>query len=213
VKQSLTSTALILFLAATANGDVIFNSFGPGHTYDQTNAFTISGPASSTGQTFESAARFTALTSGPISQVDLGLTLRDGGAVNVFLYGDASGSPDNLSQILLGSVTPTVAFGTTNNAIVSLVPTGTVMVTQSVPYWLVLKPANDTVRETWNRSLGVVGIQDVSLDDMNWIQANTTIAAFEITSVPESSTATIAFLALFFLVGRQLLKLGVRAKS
>jgi len=48
------------------------------------------------------------LASGNLALVDLGLTFDAGhqGPVNVYLYGDAGGSPDNANQTLLGSGTP-----------------------------------------------------------------------------------------------------------
>lgn len=196
------AAAGILLLVASADAQIIFDTFGAGDTYNPSAAFTVSGPASSTGRTFESAAQFVAGASGAIQQIDLGLTLSDPGPVNVFLYGDAAGAPDNLTQILLGSVTPTQAFGSTNNSIVSIIPAGEVDVIEGTTYWLVLKPGDDTVRDAWNRSLASSGVQDVSLDDTSWIQANTTLAAFEITAVPEPGTYLFAFLTLGVLVGR-----------
>jgi hypothetical protein len=205
VKRSIGFAAAgILLLAASADAQIIFDTFGPGDTYNQSAGFAVAGPASSANNTFESAAQFVAAVSGAIQQIDFGLTMSGGGPVNVFLYGDAAGAPDNLTQILLGSVTPTEAFGSTNHSIVSLIPAGEVDVIQGTTYWLVLKPGNDTVRDTWNRSLGSSGVQDVSLDDMSWIQANTTLAAFEITAVPEPGTYMVAFLTLGVLVGRHL---------
>ena len=105
-------------VAATAGADVtVFNTFGPGDTYNPGLAYQIGGGANNE----EIAAQFTAGASGNLANVALGLTYRLGTdpafrAVNVFLYGDASGSPDNANQTLLGSTTPIALFdGVTNN--------------------------------------------------------------------------------------------------
>jgi hypothetical protein len=75
--------------------------------------------------------QFTALASGNLARLDLGLTYDAGhqGPVNAYLYGNAGGSPDNANQIFLGSGTPTALFGTTNNSIVSFAPGGVIPVT------------------------------------------------------------------------------------
>jgi hypothetical protein len=49
----------------------------------------------------EQAAQFTAMTSGMLATVHLGLTRvqnTTGGPVTIFLYGDANGMPDNANQ-------------------------------------------------------------------------------------------------------------------
>lgn len=178
----------------------VFNTLGPGNTYQQNAGYTVAGPASSIGNTFEPAAQFTALAGGDLSEIDLGLTTRDGGSVDVYLYGDAGGSPDNLSQILLGTVTPTQAFGTTNNTITPLFLLNGPSVTAGTAYWLVLKPASDLTRDVWNQSLGFAGMQDISTDDSTWLQANSTLAAFEITSVPEVSPIAMMVLTAITVV-------------
>ena len=132
-------------VAATAGADVtVFNTFGPGDTYNPGLAYQIGGGANNG----EIAAQFTAGASGNLANVALGLTYRldtDPAfrAVNVFLYGDASGSPDNANQTLLGSSTPIALFdGVTNNSVVSFSVAGTVPVAMGSLYYVVLKPTS-----------------------------------------------------------------------
>ena len=132
-------------VAGTAGADVtVFDTFGPGDTYNPMLGFQIGGGANNE----EIAAQFTAGASGNLANVALGLTYRldtDPAfrAVNVFLYGDASGSPDNANQTLLGSSTPIALFdGVTNNSVVSFSVAGTVPVTMGSLYYLVLKPTS-----------------------------------------------------------------------
>jgi len=98
-------TSVVLVAAARAD-TTVFDTFGPGDTYNAGLASHIGGRANNE----EIAAQFTAGASGNLANVALGLTYRLGTdpafrAVNVFLYGDASGSPDNANQTLLGSTT------------------------------------------------------------------------------------------------------------
>ena len=190
---------LAVTFVAVSQGAVVVDTLGPGNTYAQSSGFAVSGPSSSLGNTFESASEFVAAAGGTLTQIDLGLTLVDGGSVNVYLYGDAGGSPDNLSQILLGNVTPTQVFGTTNNSIVSFVPAGNVSVNLGTTYWLVLKPGTDSTRDDWNQSLTATGVQMVAQGDGNWIQSNTILSAYRIIAVPEPSPIVLTIAGLVLL--------------
>ena len=136
-------TSVVLVAAARAD-TTVFDTFGPGDTYNAGLAYQIGGGANNE----EIAAQFTAGASGNLANVALGLTYRldtDPAfrAVNVFLYGDASGSPDNANQTLLGSTTPIALFdGVTNNSVVSFSVAGTVPVAMGSLYYVVLKPTS-----------------------------------------------------------------------
>jgi hypothetical protein len=104
------------------------------------------------------------MASGDLFRVDLGLTVRDdlnlhAGPVDVFLFGDAGGSPDSANQTMLGSGTPTVLNGMTNSSLVMVSVAGNVPVTMGSTYWLVLEtrrvPGKE-VRDFWNFSEPVV---------------------------------------------------------
>ena len=130
----------------------------------------------------EIAAQFTAGASGNLANVALGLTYRLGTdpafrAVNVFLYGDASGSPDNANQTLLGSSTPIALFdGVTNNSVVSFSVAGTVPVTMGSLYYLVLKPTSLGTTDAWMLSSPIVtGAAFASFNDSTWAEGNSHI--------------------------------------
>jgi hypothetical protein len=200
--------------ALTASADsIVFNTLGPGSTYNQNSAFNI-GQTNGFGGGHEGAAQFTALTSGNLTTVDLGLTFdskfQDGtdssGPVNVFLYGNAMGLPDNADQIFLGSGTPTAELGFTNNSLVSFTVAGTVPVTVGSTYWLVVKPGNATEALAWNLSSPAVpGNQDFSTDDARWLNNGTVLAAFRLSAtaaVPDSGmTAVLMLIAVTTLLG------------
>jgi hypothetical protein len=192
---------------------IVFDTLGPGNTYDQFNGrFLIDSPG---GPLIEQAAQFTAMTSGVLATVDLGLTrIRDtsGGPVTIFLYGDANGSPDNADQtalLILGG--PTAVFGTTNNSLegFEVLP---VPVTKGSVYWLVVKPGRpdmpgiETVHDVWNSSLTTTGLAKFSTDDSIWQpSSNNFLPAFRITAVstPDSADTLLIMLgsvaALFVL--------------
>ena len=104
--------SLLVFCASEASANiVVFNTLGPGDTYRQNAGVGVDGINRGLG---EIGAQFTAGASGFLATVDLGITKDNdmfSGAVNVFLYGDANGIPDNANQSFLGSATDTAMFG------------------------------------------------------------------------------------------------------
>src|SRR5437763_16653089 len=92
--------------ALTANAITIFDDFGAGNTYDPGSAWTLGGGNIGAGFS-DFAAQFVAGGTGFLSTVDVGVTYVNQSSVSAFLYADASGMPDNMNQIFLGSGTPT----------------------------------------------------------------------------------------------------------
>lgn len=148
------ATALLLVTARATS--IVFDTFGPGDTYSSTRGYDVGDLGGLAGPfTFEEAAQFTAGTSGNLATVYLGLTYLSGFIalpVNVYLYSDTGGSPNNAKQTLLGSATPTAAFGTTNSSAISFSVAGAVPVTTGTTYWLILKPSASNEFDIWNES-------------------------------------------------------------
>ena len=190
-----------VILAVTAPAaSVVFDTFGPGNTYAQFNLWDVNG-SSTTNGLIETAAQFTAGTSGNLATVDLGLTYVNGpDPVDVFLYGDAGGSPDNANQTPLGTGTPTAAFGTSNNSVVSFSVAGSVPVTMGTTYWLILKPASSSTFDAWNVSSPFVpGNVAQSSDDSTWVAQIPVLPAFRLTAtstagVPDSGSTILLML-------------------
>ena len=192
----------VLPLATVVRADTtVFDSFGPGDTYNPGFSYGIGNGANN----HEVAAQFTAGASGNLATVDLGLTYFTGTnpafrAVNVYLYGDASGLPNNANQTLLGSTTPVAEFnGITNNSVVNLSVAGSVPVTSGSLYWLVLKPTSIATTDAWNLSLPVAsGLVAASFDDTTWAASNSNILpAFRLTvtsTVPDSGATILLML-------------------
>jgi hypothetical protein len=153
----------------------------------------------------ETAAKFTAMTSGNLATVHLGLTnhsglnRKSGGAVNVFLCRDAWGRP-SATQTYLGTVAPTAWWGDkSNNSVVSLRVAGRAQVFQGLDYWLVLKPvALETLlvpdmhlymADIWNKSLPAVSGSTLYSPDggVTWLtitESDDRLPAFGITAWP-----------------------------
>lgn len=192
--------ATALFLVTAHATSIVFDTF-PSNTYNLNLGDDVG-----TAPTFiEEAAQFTAGVSGNLANVYLGLTYRghfgSPQVLDVYLYGDASGSPDNASQNFLGVVgPPTAEFGTSNNSIFSFAVAGTVPVTSGTTYWLVLKPGGVTGDDVWNNSSPAVsGSVNFSLDDSTWQFNNAVLPAFRLTassgsSVPDSGSTILLML-------------------
>jgi hypothetical protein len=135
--------------------EIVFTTLAPDCTYEQHGGyFGIQNAWAGT------AAKFTAMKSGNLATVYLGLTKsgfqnpEESGPVSVFLYRDAAGSLNIATQTYLGTVAPTKQYDTTNNSVVRLPVAGTVPVSQGLDYWLVLKAAAPGMHAVWNHSLG-----------------------------------------------------------
>ncbi len=148
------------------------------------------------------------MATGMLDTIDLGLALGSpstAGGVNVFLYGDAAGSPNNETRALLGTVVPSVVFGTSNNSLVTLNVIGAAAVVVGTHYWLGLEPVMIREEFVWNDAfaIGEVSFRD---RDFTW-ESNPgpdVLPAFRITAVPDQcstllllSIATSAALPLY----------------
>jgi hypothetical protein len=189
----------VIALPFTAHGNsLVFNTFGPG-IYYQSNAWEVSASGNADGLV-ETAAQFTAMTSGDLATIELGLTYvgNSPDPVDVFLYGDSNGSPaTNLG--LLGSGTPSAQDGPNVNSVVSFAVTGTFPVTMGTNYWLVMKagtPPMPALGDAWNWSPSATGLVDQSKDDSTWFRGASAhpdaipMPAFRLTAteVPEPGT-------------------------
>jgi hypothetical protein len=194
---------------------IVVDTIGAGNTYNPTSGYGIG-----TGATAE-AAQFTAAASGNLATVDLGLTYSASpGPIDVFLYTDTGGIPNNANQTLLGSGTPTGQFTSTNNSFVSFSVLGNVPVTSGSLYWLVVKPGLPSTNDIWNLSLTATGTTSFTNDGTTWNgpfqQAN--LPAFRLTvfdqvanGVPDSGSTILMMLASVAATFALRWKLGVRS--
>ena len=198
-------------LAWTAHAStIVYSNLGPMDTYDPMFGDGV-GTVGGFPRTI--AMEFTAGASGNLATIDIALTFGDNGAqpVNVFLYADASNSPSG-SGTLLGSVTPTAMFQTTNNSLVTLNVLGTVPVTLGTNYWLALQPTSPFI-DVWNQTLPVVNGGTASSIDggATWFPVlNDPLDAFRITANPAGSGVPESGSALWLLLGSMVTIVAVR---
>jgi hypothetical protein len=189
-------------LALTVRGNaIVFDTLGPGGNYNSNSAYGLyANPVS--GTTVSEAVRFTAGTSGMLATVDLGLTIwapNPPGPMNVWLLGDASGSPDNANQTFLGLAgTPTDSFNHTffsSNSLVSFTVAGNVPVTMGSNYWLALIPATANESIFWQiPSPETLGLVAVSFTHEFFGATTNSLPAFRITAVPDSGRTVFLLL-------------------
>ena len=171
----------------------MFDTLAPDNTYYPCGGYTV-GIVPFKGL-LEIASQFVAGASGNLATVDLGLLYFSGFQalpVNVYLYGDADGLPDNGNQTFLGSGTPTAEYDCiTNNSLVSFAVSDTVPVTLGTTYWLVLKPAVTNESNSWNFAFPwVPGSLAGSYDDSTWSGGPTPqLPAFRLTA--RNATVTV----------------------
>lgn len=147
------ATCLFLIWASpSAFATAFFSDFGPGGTYGAGGGYSISG-SNAWNLTYSAwGAQFTSSSSGTVTQIDLALTNNAGsGNVNVYLYGDSSGSP---ASSAIGSWTVAAAgqFGSTNNTVVTIPGISGVNLVAGTSYWLLLAPvdAGGSLFDAWN---------------------------------------------------------------
>lgn len=195
MKKLLLVVGSAFFALAVQANTIVFDDLGPGGTYDPSHGYDI-------GQFGDIdlpniGARFTAGATGSLATIDIALT-RAGfqGIVNVFLYGDAGGSPNDANQTFLTRLSPAATFGTSNNSLASFTVTGNVSVTEGSAYWLVLKPASGHGGGVWNYSLSTLGT--VGRDYFGWTTfADSALPGFRITAgsaVPDSGNTFLLLL-------------------
>jgi hypothetical protein len=194
---------LMVLSPANAPADtIVFDTFGPGNTYDANDVFNIVAPMY-LGGLQEQAIQFTAGASGPLASLDLGLTHQATGPapINAYLYGDAAGSPDNANQTFLGSGTPT-EYWFTNTSIVSIAIVGNVSVTAGSLYWLVLKPGAADTFDTWNfSSPQIMGNAYASNNDSAWYGGLGVLPAFRITALSTVGVPDLGSTWMLLLLG------------
>jgi hypothetical protein len=144
----LVALALLAGGAGRARASVIlYNTFGPGDSFNTAGGLSVSGSGSSYAAT---ANGFTPAQTATLDQVRVAAKLFDGtGGIDVLLASDdGTGKPDGTIEPL-GTFTPT---GTAS--IFALNSTTHPLLTAGTPYWVILQPdpADSNLEAVWNDS-------------------------------------------------------------
>jgi hypothetical protein len=189
----LLALALLISLPAMAQ-DTLFSDLGTGNdVYQCCNGWTVSG-AGTVGTSFTQANEFTAMASGSISQIDIGIGYVTG--VNSFyaaLYTVGNDGNPGTQMGRWDDLTSSQNFGGCCG-LVSITGISGIDLTAGESYFLVLGPedVNDTSWLAWNlNSQGATGLDAFSTDGgQTWNDSNgvQTIGAFDIIGGPGGTT-------------------------
>jgi hypothetical protein len=195
------------FTALRAFGDTGYSNLPPDPpNYNATIGSSIYGASQDPMMTNTSssiAMSWVSSQTGVVSSLTLGITFKSpgNGAVNLFLAEnpvDAGAFDVFTSQLLLGQVTATDQFGSTDTNLTTLSAPAPLSVTAGNTYYLILQPADDNTSVTWHANLtGATSTYYFSLDDLNFTLAGDFDSdALQVNVVvPEASTWTMGMFA------------------
>jgi|HubBroStandDraft_3_1064219.scaffolds.fasta_scaffold161887_1 hypothetical protein len=162
----LLALALCISLPALAQIDLYNNLGSGGSVYQCCSGWTVSGTAGTGGTSFTSANEFTAMASGNISQIDIGIgwVLHSSDSFYAALYTDNAGLPG--TQLgMWSNLTSSTEFGGCCG-LVSITGISGINLTAGQNYFLVLGPTN--INEdgwlAWNFSNSATGLDLYSTD-------------------------------------------------
>jgi hypothetical protein len=176
------ATVLLAVGTATAAPTVLFDTFGPGDTYDTSVGYTIG----FTGSEYDQGDQFMigAATPHYLDKIELAVGLVEGtNQLDVWLMSDAAGEPGAIIEAF--SFTDAMgAFGDANPPLAANSVLHPVMY-PGTPYWLIASaPAADTWA-AWNYSSSVYGMHAWRMDLGSWtIEPEYPLGAFRITGSP-----------------------------
>jgi hypothetical protein len=184
---------MLVVLSMSASADIVFNSFGPGDSYDPVTAYAVSG-ATPPGL-FENASAFTPSGNFTLTQIDVGIA-NDAGTNSVMLSldSDSGGLPDGLIESW--NLTGLPSFGSTSNTVQTVTPVSPVSLISGTQYWLVASPiASDTV-DSWNRnSIGAFTPRALNTGSGFGSEGTELAPAFDVLGTPVPEPSYIVLLA------------------
>ncbi len=162
----LLALALCISLPALADSNTLYSNLGTGSdVYQCCTGWTVSGTAA-TGTSFTSANEFTAMSSGNISQIDIGIgwVLHSTDTFYAALYTDNGGLPGTQLGFWGGLTSNQEEGGCCG--LVSITGISGISLTAGENYFLVLGPSNinDDTWLAWNWSNSATGLDLYSTD-------------------------------------------------
>jgi len=148
---------ILVVLSMPASADIVFSNFGPGNSYSSSVGLTVSGATSPPGF-IESANAFTPSGDFTLTQIDVGIGHVLGNNSVMLSLNSDSGGPDGAieSWNLIGLP----QFGSTSNAVQTVMPVSPVSLVSGTQYWLVATTIASDTWDGWNfNSIGSTGPQ------------------------------------------------------
>jgi hypothetical protein len=184
--------AAFLLTASNAKGDVLFNTFGGGSSYNVNNGNVLGNAFD--GNNYAEAETFTVSGQAVFSGLRLALSCSVAGcpdALTIALTSDSSGSPGSVIESFSYSGTLLGSLGI-NNVPVSLSSLLNPTLTPGTSYWItVATTLNNSVAWNWNGA-GTSALQAISADGgASWFApSGQTNGVFEVdgSSAPEPTT-------------------------
>ena len=208
LKQTLGGLRALALLCAieacggAATGDVLFNNFGPGNTYDVDNAWGTP----STPNQFERAMAFTVSDDYFLTMGEFGVAMSGGNPflpniVHIGVLADNAGVPgEMLEQVTL--LNQMGIFGLFNPPLVANF-SGSVLLSEGERYWMSVHTDAPT-SVSWNlNSIGDQGLTALRIDGNPWTAAIGVRGVFRVHGTPVPAPGAIALLGLFACASRR----------
>jgi MYXO-CTERM domain-containing protein len=198
------SVVTSLILASTASGEVLYNNFGPGNSYEYTIVSTISNWP---GDTHQRAMPFTVVGGDfylDTIEMAIGMDIAMPSQNQVFIeiHADDSGVP-NLTPLASVLVDGQMGFcGFLNPPVVAQF-SGTLTLHEGVQYWVAARATENSFLGWAANSIGDVGLKASRHNGEPWQTGSGTRSAYRVNGTPVPGPGVAALLGLGLLTSRR----------